>query len=85
MQVKSVTPPCAIVSVMLVSVRLGFTPVHWAPGQPAAEPLTVVGADRAAGLVVKVRFPFLTSLPGIVVGVVVGVVVKRRDHHTTRD
>ena len=44
---------------MLVSVSCGFTPVQFEFGQPAADPDAVDGADRTAGLVVNVRFPFL--------------------------
>ena len=72
MQVNSVTPPCAIVMVMFVVVRLGLTPVQFEFGHPAADPETVAGAESTAGFVVKLTFPFLIWLPGIVVGVVVG-------------
>jgi hypothetical protein len=71
-QVKSSWPPWEIFRVMLVNVSCGFTPVQFEFGQPAAEPDTVDGADSTAGWVVNVRFPFFTSLPGIVVGVVLG-------------
>src|SRR5205814_8348840 len=71
-QVKRVGPPWSIVNLMLVRVRLGFTPVQLAFGQPACAPVTIVGADSVAGFVVKVRFPFLMSPLGIVVGVVAG-------------
>ena len=54
-------------SVMLVSVSVGFTPVQFGFGQPAVAPLTVGAAVRVAGLVVKVRFPFLIALAGMLV------------------
>jgi hypothetical protein len=54
-------------SVILVSVRVGFTPVQFGLGQPAVAPETVVAAAKVAGLVVKVRFPFLIALAGIAV------------------
>jgi hypothetical protein len=55
---------CSITSVMLVNVRTGFTPVQLGFGHPAVAPLTVGAAVRVAGLVVKVRFPFLIALAG---------------------
>src|SRR5947208_2891016 len=57
---------------MLVIVSLGFVPVQLAFGQPAADPDTVVGADRTAGAVWNVRFPFFVSAPEMLVGVVAG-------------
>ena len=45
--------PCAIVSVMSVSVNTGLTAVHPPLGQPTADPDTVDGAVRTAGFVVK--------------------------------
>jgi hypothetical protein len=54
-------------SVMLVSVSAGFTPVHLGFGHPAVAPLTVAAAVRVAGLVVKVRFPFLIASAGMAV------------------
>ena len=71
-QVNSVTPPWAIVSLMLVTVNVGFTPVQLGFGHPASWPLTVEGAVSTAGLVVKVTFPFLIALAGTVVGAVTG-------------
>jgi hypothetical protein len=59
-------------SVMLVNVKVGFTPVQLAFGHPAVAPLTVGAAVRVAGLVVKVRFPFLTALAGMAVSDVAG-------------
>jgi hypothetical protein len=58
--------------VMSVTVSVGLTPVQLLFGQPAADPLTVDGADRTAGFVVNVTLPFLIAELGIVVGVVVG-------------
>jgi hypothetical protein len=69
--VNSVDPPCAIVRVMFVTISVGSTPVHPPFGHPAAAPETVFGADRTAGFVVKVTFPFLIAPLGIVVGAVV--------------
>ena len=72
-QVKIAVPGgCSIVKVMPVSVRVGFTPVQLLFGHPAVAPLTVVAAVRVAGLVVKVRFPFLIALAGIAVSDVAG-------------
>jgi hypothetical protein len=51
-------------SVTLVNVSVGFTPVQLGFGHPAAAPLTVGAAVRVAGLVVKVRFPFLIAPAG---------------------
>ena len=59
-------------SVMLVNVKVGFTPVQLALGHPAVAPLTVAAAVRVAGLVVKVRFPFLIALAGMAVSDVAG-------------
>jgi hypothetical protein len=59
-------------SVMSVSVRVGFTPVQFGFGHPAAAPDTVVGAVNVAGLVVNVRFPFLIALAGKIVLEVAG-------------
>jgi hypothetical protein len=61
-----------MVSEMLVTVNTGFTPVQFELGHPATLPETVLGALSVAGLVVNVRFPFLTSFPGMTVGVVDG-------------
>ena len=61
-----------ISSVMLVSVRVGFTPVQFGFGQPAVAPDTVGAAVKVAGLVVKVRFPFLIAPAGIAVSAVAG-------------
>ena len=58
--------------VMSVSVRVGFTPVQFGFGQPAAAPDTVVAAVKVAGLVVNIRFPFLTALAGMAVSEVAG-------------
>jgi hypothetical protein len=52
-------------------VRVGFTPVQVALRHPACAPVTVSGAVNVAGAV-KVRFPFLISPLGTIVGVVVG-------------
>ena len=71
-QVKSVAPAWLIASVILVTVSAGLTPVQFGFGQPACWPDTVDGADKTAGLVVKVTVPFLMALPGIVVGAVTG-------------
>jgi hypothetical protein len=57
--VNSVTPFCAIVSWMLVTVSVGFTPVQLRLGHPACEPDTVEGAVKTAGFVVNVTLPFL--------------------------
>jgi hypothetical protein len=57
-QVKRSTPPCEIVIEISVVVRAGFTPVQTGFGQPASAPVTVPGAVRTAGLVVKLTFPF---------------------------
>jgi hypothetical protein len=72
LQSNSVTPPCAIVSLMLVTVSVGFTPVQFAFGQPASAPDTVSGAVRTAGLVVNVKLPFLISSPEMKVGATAG-------------
>ena len=72
MQVNSVAPPCAIVSLILVTVSLGLTPVQLPFGQPAAAPETVRGADRTAGFVVNVTLPFLIAELSMWVGVVLG-------------
>jgi hypothetical protein len=48
-------------SVMLVTVRTGFTPVQFGFGQPAVAPGTVGGVVEVAGFVVNVRFPFVTG------------------------
>ena len=61
-----------ISSVMLVSVRTGFTPVQLGFGQPAVAPLTVGAAIKVAGFVANVRFPFLIALAGIAVSEVAG-------------
>ncbi len=61
-----------ISSVMLVSVRTGFTPVQLGFGQPAVAPLTVGAAVRVAGFVVNVKLPFLIALAGIAVSAVAG-------------
>jgi hypothetical protein len=58
-------------SVMLVNVKVGFTPVQLALGHPAVAPLTVGAAVSVAALV-KVRFPFLIALAGIAVSDVAG-------------
>ena len=72
-QVKIAVPGgCSITRLIDVSVRVGFTPVQLLFGQPATEPLTVGAADNVAGLVVKVRFPFLIALAGIAVFDVAG-------------
>jgi len=64
-QVKIVVPGgCEITRVMLVSVRVGFTPVQLGFGQPAVAPDTVGAAVRVAGFVVNTRFPFLIALAG---------------------
>jgi hypothetical protein len=63
---------CSITSEMLVTVSLGFTPVQLPFGHPAAVPDTVGAAVSVFGLVVNVRFPFLTSPLGISVRVVDG-------------
>ena len=54
-------------SVILVRVRVGFTPVQFGFGQPAVAPGTVGLALKVAGLVVNVRFPFLIASAGIAV------------------
>ena len=72
MQVNSVVPPYAIVRVMFVTVTVGLTPVQLEFGQPACCAETVEGAERTAGLVVKVTLPFLIELLGMVVGAVTG-------------
>jgi hypothetical protein len=59
-------------SVMLVNVRVGFTPVQLLFGHPATAPDTVGAAVRVAGLVVKVRFPFLIAFAGMAVSDVAG-------------
>jgi hypothetical protein len=70
--VNNVVPPCAIVRVMFVTLRIGLTPVQFGFGHPASAPVTVAGADKTAGLVVKVTFPFLIAPLGMVVGAVTG-------------
>src|SRR5438034_5073310 len=67
-QVNSRVPPCEIVIVMSVVVKTGFTPVQFGFGQPACAPVTVEGAVRTAGLVVKLTLPFLIWSAGMVVG-----------------
>src|SRR5215472_664416 len=59
-------------SVMLVRVRVGFTPVQLGFGHPAVAASTVGAAVSVAGFVVNVRFPFLIALAGIAVSEVAG-------------
>jgi hypothetical protein len=61
-----------ISSVMFVSVSVGFTPVQFGLGHPAAVPLTVGAAVKVAGFVVNVKFPFLIALAGTAVSEVAG-------------
>jgi hypothetical protein len=59
-------------SVILVNVTVGLTPDQLAFGHPAVAPLTTGSALRVAGLVVKVRFPFLIASAGMAVSDVAG-------------
>ena len=60
LQLKITVPGgCSMVSVMLVRVSVGFTPVQLLFGYPATCAETVGGAVRTAGFVVNVRLPFL--------------------------
>ena len=72
-QLKMVVPGgCSIVSMMVVTVRTGLTPVQLGFGHPATAPDTVAGAVNTAGFVVKVRLPFLIWLAGMDVVEVAG-------------
>jgi hypothetical protein len=72
-QLKIVVPGgCSITRLILVSVSVGLTPVQLGFGQPATAPDTVGAAVNVAGLVVKVKFPFLIAAAGIAVSEVAG-------------
>jgi hypothetical protein len=71
-QLNSTTPPCEIVMLIDVTVRVGFTPVQFPLGHPASAPDTVGAAVKVFGFVVNVTFPFLICGLGIVVGTVCG-------------
>lgn len=58
MHVKS-SVPCEMVRRMSVTVSVGFTPVQFGFGHPAAWPDTVESAANVAGFVTNARF-----LPG---------------------
>jgi hypothetical protein len=72
-QLKMTVPGgCSILRLMLLTVSTGLTPVQLGFGHPATAPGTVVGAVNTAGLVVKVKFPFLIWSAGIDVVEVAG-------------
>ena len=72
-QLKITVPGgCSMTRLMLVTVRTGLTPVQLGFGQPAAAPVTVSAAVSTAGLVTRVRFPFLIAEESMNVGAVTG-------------
>ena len=68
----SVPGGCSMTRLMLVTVRTGLTPVQLGFGQPASAPVTVAGAVSTAGLVTRVRLPFLIAEESMNVGAVAG-------------